>query len=64
MKLGTSCVVVSPQLQVPGLLFAARERRKLIKARGWGEGLRHLGALVVLHQDTCPQLPEQNSYRQ
>lgn len=43
MKLGTSCVVVSPQPQVPGLLFAARERRKLIKARGWG---RACGTLV------------------
>lgn len=43
MKLGTSCVVVSPQPQVPGLLFAARERRKLIKARDWG---RACGTLV------------------
>lgn len=33
------------------------------KGQGLGEGLRHLGALVVLRQDTCPQLPEQNSHR-
>lgn len=33
------------------------------KGQGLGEGLRHLGALVGLHQDTCPQLPEQNSHR-
>lgn len=33
------------------------------KGQGLGEGLRHLGVLVVLHQDTCPQLPEQNSHR-
>jgi hypothetical protein len=33
--LGTSCVIV-PRPQVHGLLFVARGRRKLIKARSWG----------------------------
>lgn len=54
VELGTSCVAVSPEPQVPGLLFAARVRRKLIKARGWG---RACGTLVPWLFSTRTHVP-------